>query len=122
MRMADADLLPYDFAGLADTVKKYVTEVKTLAKNGREEAEARKKNLDEGVYKLAADPHHVSVPPPALEIPPYLNFAPLDNALDALDPCLGTLHLRSRQLSCAPLVRGQAARRSTSNSRRLNAS
>ncbi len=84
MRMADADLLPYDFAGLADTVKKYVTEVKTLAKAGREEAEARMKNLDEGVYKLAADPHHVSVPPPALEVPPYLNFAPLDNGLDAL--------------------------------------
>ena len=85
MRMADSDLLPYDFAGLADTVRKYTTEVKTLFKTRREEAEARKKNLDDDVYKLADDPRNPMVAPPPVQIPPYLNFAPLDNALDALD-------------------------------------
>jgi N-acetylated-alpha-linked acidic dipeptidase len=85
LRMADADLLPYDFAGLADTVHKYTAEVKDLLKTRREEAEARQKNLSDGVYALASDPHHPTFAPPAVEIPPHLNFSPLDNALDALD-------------------------------------
>jgi N-acetylated-alpha-linked acidic dipeptidase len=36
-------------------------------------------------FGLASDPRHPTVAPPPLEIPPFLNFAPLDNALSALD-------------------------------------
>jgi N-acetylated-alpha-linked acidic dipeptidase len=36
------------------------------------------------VYLAANDPRNPTVAPPRMEIPPYLNFAPLDNAAIAL--------------------------------------
>jgi len=41
-------------------------------------------NLADGVYKAAADPKKTSVPPPVDPVPPYFNFAPLDQASDDL--------------------------------------
>ncbi len=85
MRMADADILPFDFTPLASTVHTYSGQVEALLKSRRDEAEARARNLEQGAYRIANDPENPTVPPPALEIPPYLNFAPLDNAMAALD-------------------------------------
>jgi N-acetylated-alpha-linked acidic dipeptidase len=84
MRLADADLLPYDFTALADTINRYLDELQKLLQSKQDEATERNKELDEGVYTAVADPKKVSVPPPALEIPPHLNFAPLQNASAAL--------------------------------------
>jgi N-acetylated-alpha-linked acidic dipeptidase len=36
------------------------------------------------VFSATADPTKKSVPPPRLEIPPYLNFAPLKNGIEAM--------------------------------------
>jgi N-acetylated-alpha-linked acidic dipeptidase len=85
LRMAQADLLPYDFAALADTLHTYSAEVKALLDSLRSEAQERKAALDLNAYALTNDPRQIMVAPPALEPPPYLNFAPLDNALAALD-------------------------------------
>jgi len=84
MRMADADVIPYQFADEADTFHNYVTEVKRLADTERAQIKERNMDLAEGVYKAAADPKKVSVPPPMEKVPPYLNFAPLDQASDDL--------------------------------------
>ena len=80
LRMADADIMPYDFEGLSHTVGQYIDEVKALLETRRKEAEDIKHNLADGVYDAANDPRNPTVAPPAREIPPYLNFAPLDNA------------------------------------------
>ncbi len=85
LRMAQADLLPYDFASMADTLHVYTGELKALLETRRSEATERKAALELNVYKLTNDQRHPLVAPPALEIPPFLNFAPLDNALVALD-------------------------------------
>jgi N-acetylated-alpha-linked acidic dipeptidase len=85
LRMADADIMPYDFEGLSHTVAQYIDEVKALSETRRKEAEAIKHNLDDGVYEAANDPRNPTVAPPAKEIPPYLNFSPLDNAAAALN-------------------------------------
>jgi N-acetylated-alpha-linked acidic dipeptidase len=85
LRMAQADLLPYDFASLADTLHVYTGELKALLEARRTEATERKADLELNVYKLTNDPNRPMVAPPALEIPPFLNFAPLDNALNLLD-------------------------------------
>jgi len=45
----------------------------------------RNRQLDEGVFSATADPREPSVPPAREELPPYLSFAPLDNAVDALN-------------------------------------
>jgi N-acetylated-alpha-linked acidic dipeptidase len=78
--MADADIMPYKFEGLSHTVAQYIDEVKALLETRRKEAEDIKRNLADGVYEAANDPRNPTVAPPAREIPPYLNFAPLDNA------------------------------------------
>ena len=85
LRMAQADLLPYDFASLADTLHVYTNELKVLLETRRNEAADRKSALALNAYALTSDPRHPLIAPPALESPPYLNFAPLDNALTKLD-------------------------------------
>jgi N-acetylated-alpha-linked acidic dipeptidase len=84
MRMADADLLLFEFGDFADTIQLYTKEVKDLANKMRTDAEERNLELEEGAYTAAADPREKSVPPPKEVVPPVLNFAPLDNANDAL--------------------------------------
>ena len=84
MRMADAELLPFGFHDFADTVHMYVGEVEKLLKDRRAEIEETNKELDEGVFPAIADPKKTSVPPVRKAVPPYLNFAPLENADAAL--------------------------------------
>ena len=83
--MAQADVLPYDFAALADTLHIYDREVKELLATRQKEAKERAAALQMNAYALTSDPRHPMVAPPPLAIPPYLNFAPLDNALASLD-------------------------------------
>lgn len=84
MRMADADLLPLQFTDFADDVKMYVTEVKKFSVEQRDEI--RRKNLEiaDGMYEVTSDPKQTWVTPKQEELPPYINFAPLDNAVEAL--------------------------------------
>jgi len=80
LRFADADVLPYDFSDFADTVHKYSDELKTMLKTNQDEAHDRNQFLADGVYTATSDPRRPTVAPPKEEIPPFLNFAPLDNA------------------------------------------
>ncbi len=84
MRMADADILPFQFSDFADTVHLYVGQVKKLASDMRDQAKERNAEIAEGVYQALYDPKKKMVPPPVEAIPPYLNFAPLDQASDDL--------------------------------------
>jgi N-acetylated-alpha-linked acidic dipeptidase len=84
MRFADADVLPYDFRNLAATLQEYTGELKSLQKNLQYEAAVRQRNIDMGVYTLAADPQKPMRMPQPLTSPPDLDFAGLDNALAAL--------------------------------------
>jgi N-acetylated-alpha-linked acidic dipeptidase len=84
MRLADADLLPFEFADFADTVQTYVKELKALSQKMRDDIAERNHELEEGVFSATNDPKKPLVPPANETVPPYLNFAPLDNAADAL--------------------------------------
>jgi N-acetylated-alpha-linked acidic dipeptidase len=84
MRFADADVLPYDFSDFTDTIHKYSDELKTLLKNRQDEVRDRNQNLDDGVFNAISDPRRPIVPPARETMPPFLNFAPLDNAEAAL--------------------------------------
>ena len=84
MRMAGADVIPFQFANLADTVKTYVTGVKKLADTMRAEVKERNTEINDGVYKALEDPKKKRVAPLVEVLPPYLNFAPLDQASDDL--------------------------------------
>jgi N-acetylated-alpha-linked acidic dipeptidase len=84
MRLADAEVLPLDFVDFADTIKKYNKELEKLLADKQEEIRERDKELEEGVFKATLDPRRPMVAPPWEEVPPHLNFAPLENAADSL--------------------------------------
>jgi len=84
MRMADADLLPFQFADFSDDVKMYVHEVEKFAGQQRDEIQERNLKIQEGLYEATADPREAWVTPKKEELPPHLNFAPLDNAVEDL--------------------------------------
>jgi N-acetylated-alpha-linked acidic dipeptidase len=84
MRLADANLLPFDFGDFAETVQTYVRELKDLSKHMQDEVRERNREIDEGVFTATADPKKTYVPPRKEEVPPYQNFAPLENAADAV--------------------------------------
>jgi N-acetylated-alpha-linked acidic dipeptidase len=84
MRMADADIIPFQFADLADTVKMYTSEVKRLADTMRAQTKERNAEIADGTYAALKDPRKTRVTPPSEPLPPYFNFAPLDQASDDL--------------------------------------
>jgi len=84
MRMADADLLPLQFTDFADDVKMYVAEVKKFSVEQREEIRRKNLEINDGIYEATSDPKLTWVTPKTEELPPFINFAPLDNAVESL--------------------------------------
>jgi len=84
LRLADADIIPFEYVGMAETIAKYVTELEKQLKDMQEEITERNLELKEGVFTATADPRKTSVPPPHETTPPYMNFAPLKNGVEAL--------------------------------------
>ncbi len=84
MRLADADLLPFEFANFADTVETYVRELKKLSEGRRDEIAERNRQIEEGVFTATSNPGKKFVPPAVEAVPPHLNFAPLENAAESL--------------------------------------
>ena len=84
MRLADAELLPYEFTALADSLHTYVDQLQKLLKDKQEEIRERNQQIEEGVFSATTDPKKPEVPPTREAVPPYLNFAPLLNAADTL--------------------------------------
>ena len=84
MRLADAELLPFNFSDLSTTVKDYVTEIEKLAETQTNSIRERNREIAAGVFLAASDPTVTSVPPQAEPVPPHLDFAPLDSAVGAL--------------------------------------
>jgi N-acetylated-alpha-linked acidic dipeptidase len=84
LRLADADLLPFDFNDLYSTVRGYVSDLQHLAENQNSEIRDRNREISEGVFSATSDPRKPAVPPLTEAVPPHLNFASLQNALDAL--------------------------------------
>ncbi|MDP9064376.1 MAG: M28 family peptidase [Pseudomonadota bacterium] len=81
MRLADAQIVPVDYAAQADAIDKYVAELEKLLKDKQDEFAERNAQLKEGVFAALNDPRRPTVPPPQEDVPPYMNFAPLKNAL-----------------------------------------
>ena len=102
VRLADAEVLPFDFSNFHETVRSYLDDLKRQLKTMQEQMKERNTQLSEGVFTAIDDPKHPLVPPAAEEIPPYLNFAPLDNAVDALSHSAELYEKASKKFSHAP--------------------
>jgi N-acetylated-alpha-linked acidic dipeptidase len=84
MRLANAPILPFEFTNQAETFNRYLEELKALLKERQETVRERNQQIEEGVYTAIQDPRRPRARPDTMEIPPYLNFAPLENAIDRL--------------------------------------
>lgn len=84
MRLADADVLPFEFTGFTEAIETYVKEVIALADELREETREQHRLLADKTLELAADPQKPFFAPARKTEVPFLNFAPLQNALAKL--------------------------------------
>jgi N-acetylated-alpha-linked acidic dipeptidase len=84
LRLANADVLPFEFTTFADTMARYVEELKKLADTARSETEERNRLVRDRAYEIAADPTKTFIPPKIEAQVPFLNFAPLENAVARL--------------------------------------
>jgi len=84
LRIADADTVPYRFADFANTVDRYLREVKTLEENRRAQDRLREKMMRQGDFRVAMDPLKPVGPPEAVASTPYVELAVLENAVDRL--------------------------------------
>jgi N-acetylated-alpha-linked acidic dipeptidase len=81
LRVADADVLPIRLGDFAETIEQYVNELHRLVEKMRQSTDEQHRLLDDGSFKLAADPTEKYRPPERDSSVPFVNFAPLDNAL-----------------------------------------
>jgi N-acetylated-alpha-linked acidic dipeptidase len=84
IRLADADIIPYEYTDLADTIQGYVKDLEGLLKSKQDAARERNRELSGGVFADLVDPRRPEAPPPSETVPPAINFAPLENAANAL--------------------------------------
>ena len=84
IRMADADVLPFEFTNLADTVQTYVKELEAALKTQQDDMRERNREIDEGVFTAVNDPKRPLQAPKTERVAPALNFAPLENAAEQL--------------------------------------
>jgi N-acetylated-alpha-linked acidic dipeptidase len=65
-------------------VNQYLKEVQELLKQKQEQVNETNRELEDGVYHAINDPRRPEVAPRQEAVPPFINFAPLQNAADAL--------------------------------------
>jgi len=84
MRLANADLLPFEFKQWHSTVSTYLEEVIALADSKREAVSTHNSLLDKDVFQLVADPQKPFLNPERKASVPFLDFSPLQNVVSEL--------------------------------------
>ena len=85
LRLADAQVIPFDFTDFTDTIRRYVEEIERLAQTQRADILERNREIDDGVFAATNDPRRPTVAPAKEPVPPFLNLAPLRNGLAVLE-------------------------------------
>jgi N-acetylated-alpha-linked acidic dipeptidase len=84
LRAAQADLIPAREGDFAASIAGFDEELHKLVEGLRSKSRESNRLLDDGDFRLAADPRRPRAPPPRADRVPYLNFADLDNAVERL--------------------------------------
>jgi N-acetylated-alpha-linked acidic dipeptidase len=84
LRMADAEVLPFDFRNLAQTIERYAKEVTEMTNTLRDVTSTDNQLIKSKSYALAADPtKHLATPKEKAEVP-AIDFSALTTAVEAL--------------------------------------
>lgn len=84
LRLANADVLPFEFTNFADTVGVYVNEVIKLTDSMRDETKRMNDLINSEMWQAAQDPTENLVAPKVQSAVPNLDFTPLQKALAKL--------------------------------------
>jgi N-acetylated-alpha-linked acidic dipeptidase len=93
LRLANADVIPFDFKEWYTTVSGYWEEIKTDADQMRKAIERHNKLVKSNAFVLASDPQKEFNEPTTKKDVPYLNFAPVQNELASLNTTIKMLSL-----------------------------
>jgi N-acetylated-alpha-linked acidic dipeptidase len=93
LRMANADELPFDFTHLYRAADAYSKDLITLMNKSRESTELENAIIRAGGYAVGEDPTKGYIVPPAKTEVPYLDFSPLQNALQQLGNSVDSLSI-----------------------------
>ncbi len=85
LRLANADVLPFDFKTFYKTARGYLDEVVALLEQMRESTEVENQMIRENRYVFANDPTRKFIQPKTKDPVPHLNFAPLQNTFNKLE-------------------------------------
>ncbi len=91
LRLANADLLPFEFKQWHKTVSGYLDEIMKQTEKMRKEVEKHNTLVDKNMYELAADPKKPFLKPEKKETIPYLDFTPLQNEMISLKKSIDAL-------------------------------
>jgi len=84
LRLANAEVLPFNFHDFYKTLNEYTAELIKSVDEMRSNTETTNKLIKDKYYLLAADPTKTYIPPVVKEPVPYLDFSHLQNAIAAL--------------------------------------
>ena len=102
LRLANADVVPFEFTDSADTIKGYVEEVKRLADTMRDDTKTFNQMLADGSYAAVQDPKLNFVQPkPKTEVP-NIDFAPLQSAVNKLQSSAKNYETATQNRQLAP--------------------
>ena len=81
LRLANSDILPFNFDPLQETIATYLKEVMKSCEDMRKEVEKHNKLKEENAFYLAADPTKPFVETKKKESIPFLDFTPIQNSM-----------------------------------------
>ena len=95
LRLANAEVLPFEFEAWHTTVQGYLTEINALINMMRGAVEQHNNFIDKKVFSLTADPKKPFNQPIRKIFVPYVDFSPLHNALANLKVTIDALEGKS---------------------------
>ncbi|CAN5631069.1 transferrin receptor-like dimerization domain-containing protein [soil metagenome] len=107
LRLANADVLPFEFTNFAETIGQYVKDVLKLTETMREETDALNQMIKDGSLLAVQDPKETFVVPKPKTNVPYLNFAPLQNALETLQQSAKNYQTATKDKQISPEAQKQ---------------
>lgn len=84
MRLANADILPFEFGHFAKTIDGYLNEIMSMSDKMRADTKVHNELVKNGYFKAAADPMLTYIPPNKEDNVPYFDFAGLQNEMERL--------------------------------------
>jgi N-acetylated-alpha-linked acidic dipeptidase len=84
IRLADADILPFQYGNLVDTVRTYDEELQQLVKKKREDIAERNREIADGVFAAVNDPRRPLAAPKVQPMPPAIELTPISRAIEVM--------------------------------------